>query len=378
MQRLFPVVWKDLTADHVEAFLRDQTDEGLTWEAKGDRQPHPDSVRKAVCGFANSAGGYLIVGAERNEDGWTLPGVVFSVEEPATWLASLIAPSGVTPVPWFDIKLFERPDGRHAAVVAVEQLAAPPCITASGIVYQRVSGSTLPVLDQRVLADLTEQGQAVRSNAEATALRMAQHMLGEPAIHEPQESLFSVALCPIGGPADKAAVLFTRSFVERFSRIVHEKLQADPMLSYSTVFSQRQDSVHVWPSSRELGVGTTAAVFWSGAAAAVWSTPAEELYVHDSLMDIIRTWRTLVEVTSEFGARGDAHLVVLVNREHVSVRRQRRGFPGHPVQRWTEIRDPDSEEIARVERELRRGFGEAVWEPEPASEASEEPRQDTT
>lgn len=36
MQRLFQVAWEDLTAEDVEAFVNDQTDEGLTWEAKGD------------------------------------------------------------------------------------------------------------------------------------------------------------------------------------------------------------------------------------------------------------------------------------------------------------------------------------------------------
>lgn len=83
---LFDVPWEDLDADAVERFLAQAGDESLTWEAKGggDRL-RPDTVRKSACGFVNAIGGYLIVGAERDEQGqWTLPGVAFRGEEPAT------------------------------------------------------------------------------------------------------------------------------------------------------------------------------------------------------------------------------------------------------------------------------------------------------
>ena len=39
------------------------------WEAKGVRQHHTRSARKAVCGFSNSLGGYLVIGAERATSG---------------------------------------------------------------------------------------------------------------------------------------------------------------------------------------------------------------------------------------------------------------------------------------------------------------------
>ena len=61
---VFSVDWADVELEHVEAFLAEAREEGLVWEAKGDTV-HPRAVTKAVAGFANSQGGYLIVGAER-------------------------------------------------------------------------------------------------------------------------------------------------------------------------------------------------------------------------------------------------------------------------------------------------------------------------
>jgi Schlafen, AlbA_2 len=176
----FGTPWNELAAGHVETFLADAGDEGLTWEAKGREEPHRDSVRKAVCGMANSSGGFLIVGAERGAGRvWTLRGVQFRSDEPGTWLSSLIT-SGLNPVPPFDVKVFDRDTGRKAAIIGVEPVIVPPCITASGAVYQRASGQTLPVVDQRVLAELYGRGRAVREQAQTLALRASERALQEP------------------------------------------------------------------------------------------------------------------------------------------------------------------------------------------------------
>ena len=55
---------------------------------RGKRPARRDSVAKAVCGFANAIGGYLIIGAEREGAGWRLRGVSFPSDEPGTWISS--------------------------------------------------------------------------------------------------------------------------------------------------------------------------------------------------------------------------------------------------------------------------------------------------
>jgi predicted HTH transcriptional regulator len=147
MPSFFGTPWSVLSEEDVVGFLADAGDEGLLWEAKDGAEPRRDSVRKAVCGLANAQGGFLIIGAERAAGvAWNLAGVEFGSSEPATWLSSVIA-DGLSPLPSFDVRVFRRPNDRSAAVVAVEPLAAAPCMTTSGVVYQRVTGQTLPVTD---------------------------------------------------------------------------------------------------------------------------------------------------------------------------------------------------------------------------------------
>lgn len=325
---LFDVPWEDLDADAVELFLAQAGDESLAWEAKGggDRL-RPDTVRKSACGFVNAIGGYLIVGAERDEQGqWTLPGVAFRGEEPATWLSTTIAgDGGVRPVPAHDAKAFDRPDGRKAAVLAVDPVAAKPCMTAVGIVYVPVSGATVPVTDQQTLAAMLAEGEAVRHGAEDAALFAAQRLAREPGAFSPPAVQIAIGLCPVGGPADRNAVLFSRTFLDGFTQLVHRSLQADPHAAYGVVHAIRQDGVRVWPAAREWGSGWTGAAYWNGAVAAVFCDPSTEIYVEELLVRVRQGWTALAELAADYaqlaqGDPGDARVIVIFNCEHDALR----------------------------------------------------------
>lgn len=360
MLQLFGRPWADLKVDDVEAFLADTQEEGLLWEAKGTQQPHTHSVRKAVCGFSNALGGYFLIGAERAASGeWRLPGVQFHGEA-GTWLSSAIT-SGLSPTPPFDVKVFDRGGDKKAVVVRVEPVAVPPCITADGIVFQRVSGQTLPVTDQRVLTELAERGGAARYQAEGKGLRAAGRILEEPGILTPLDSLLGIALCPVGGPADRAAVLFRESFGESLRGIVADSLQADPMARYPVLASIHQDAMRMWPTAQELGQGWTAAAYWDGAVAAVYSQQEAELSVAELVGRISHGWRSLAEVATLLQGVGDTHVVVIVNAEHAA--QAKRAVPTEPARRWTASPTPQEDDIARVQRDIRRGFGEPAWEP---------------
>lgn len=62
------------------------------------------------------------------------------------------------------------------------------------------------------------------------------------------------------------------------------------------------------------------------------------------------------------GDPGDARVVVVFNREHDGVTSLRRGVPTQPVRRPTTLVLAPEDDIASVERELRRGFGEPALE----------------
>ncbi len=367
---LFDVAWDDLDADAVKRLLAQAGDEGLTWEAKGggDR-PRPDTARKSACGFANAIGGYLIVGAERNEQGrWTLPGVDFRGAEPVTWLSTTIAgEGGVKPVPAHDAKAFDRPNGRRAAVLAVDPVPGKPCMTAGGVVYVRVSGATVPVTDQQTLAAMIAEGEAVRHGAEDAALRAAQRLAEEPGTFSPQAVQIAVGLCPVGGPTDRNAVLFSQTFLDGFRQLVHRSLQADPRVAYGIADSMHQDGVRMWPAAQEWGSGWTAAAYWNGAVAAVFCDPSSEIYVEELLGRVRQGWTALAELAADYahvaqGDRGDARVVVVFNREHAGVTSLPRGVPTQPARRPTTLVPGSEGDMASLERELRRGFGEPALE----------------
>ena len=362
MLLFFGTPWNDVDVATVESFLAEAGDEGLFWEAKGHSQPHRDAVRKAVCGLANAEGGFFIIGAQRDEKGaWQLPGVPFTTE-PGTWLSSVID-SGLSPRPWFDVKSFERSEGRVAAVVAVESVAVPPCVTATGVVYQRVTGQTLPVTDQRVLAELFARGRAVREQAEGLAMRAAARALAEPAAQSPDEAILSVALCPTQTAEDKSAVLFSENFAGRVSELITNGLQVIGQGISPVRVEPRQDCLYGYPGSRETESSWTAAAYWDGSVSAVFTMPGSELYPSDLIPCVKQAWRAIVQIALAAGGGGDAHLVVHVRCEHPAVSSLRRGHPSHPVRRWTVLQEPTDDEFESVQRELQRGFGERVWEP---------------
>lgn len=368
VRQIFDMAWTELDVGSVERFLADASDEGLTWEAKGKETPRRDSVLKAVCGFANALGGYLIIGAERGSTGWQLPGASFPGDEPATWISSMITAGGVSPVPRFDAKPFPRESGRQAVVVEIHPIATPPCITASGVVYQRVSGQTLPVKDQRVLSDLIEKGAAARSRTEASALRAGQRMLAEAGDFASEHSVLAAALCAVDGPADKAAALFSEDRGRRFADLVNAELQPESVvLSYGVRGSVHQDCLRVWTATKDEGQAVTAAGFWDGAVAVVWSSAENQITVPEITHEAQRFWRTLATAAQLFGGRGEAHFALAINNDHIGLRGPGRELPRTDVRRWTEAREPRSDELDSMGRELERGFGHTSWEPSPSS-----------
>jgi predicted HTH transcriptional regulator len=169
----FGVAWPEIEIRHIERFLAQAGAEPLTWEAKadGERPLHPSTVRKAICAFANSdLGGYLILGAAEAEDGWRLVGLSRPPRDLGSWTSNIARE--VRPTPAVDVRTWRRTNKRGpVAIVWIPPVSEPPAMTNDGIVYQRVSGSSIAVTDGRVLASLFSKGDAARSLAEQFAER---------------------------------------------------------------------------------------------------------------------------------------------------------------------------------------------------------------
>ena len=235
---LFGVSWQGLDRHRVETFLDTAGDEGLTWEVKGDegqqRWPRREQIEKAVSAFANSRlGGVLVIGANRRreEPGWDLPGLKAPAEQEIEVAISKTIRTGVAPIPPFRVKQLGEADGLHAAIVWVEPVPDPPCVTSGGLVFQRATGVSEKVTDPSDLARLFDGGDRARAGAEAGAVTgavLAMRAAVDVAPYPPFTSWpgdrdrCSLGVAAVGYEGDIGRRLVAQSFREKLEKLVVE------------------------------------------------------------------------------------------------------------------------------------------------------------
>jgi hypothetical protein len=380
VESIFGVPWNGLTLDAVQAFLVDAGDEGLTWEAKGTERPRPGSVRKHVCAFANSIGGFFIVGASRDgETGpWRLDPIEFEGDEPGPWFSKVIR-NGLQPVPRYDVNEWTI-DGKRVAIVNIDPIAEPPCMTTSGEVFTRVSGESPRVEDPATLRRLYDRGETRAATAEAEALRAAE--LPEAGRQLADEAFLRVRLAyaPTGRAEDVAGQLFARAFADTL-------LEATRSLPPAPLLERGANEASLWYVTSQSALAVhhlegfqrwTLRASWDGAVAAYLdvTTPTQSEDIHLEATDIFGSAvapaaGAAEQVVKELGGYGRAHVALQVFGRQFWLRAVQ-GQDGRiphwadpvTIQTWT---DADGHlgdaALNRMRRELTRACGVLVWEP---------------
>jgi hypothetical protein len=374
---IFGPGWAELTLEDVQSYLDEAEDEPLLWEAKGTRIDK-NEVRLQVCGFANShEGGYLILGADKTEGGWTADGVAFDGEA-TTWLSDVIGDPerGVRPRPDFDIHAWPADNG-HVAVIRVQPTSTPPCIT-NGTVYERIPGRTSPVRDPQRLTGLFSRGDEARRQARAVADRVAQLALatvtaeadrqGGEGEQTPLRAIRSaVGVAATGHPPDVASQLFRDDFAVKYwehLRDLPTGLPAgfgrppDPIEWSQTALMWRRE---VRGAIQDYDIVLRAS--WDGAAAVAERIAAEDAYL-DSLVEhrVGPAWRLADEVVQHLGGFGDFYVTVLF----AGGRFPRRPGPEDEIlamRRGPLLAGVDETHLASLGRELLRSLRSPTPEP---------------
>lgn len=397
---LFEVSWDRLEGSHVERFLEDAGEEGVTWEAKGarpgsDEAPKAGSLRKAACGLANQIGGYLIVGARRVDGIWKLDGIPRPAEEPALWLGQILR--GLQPVPRFEISdPFELDDDRIAVVALVEPVAVPPCMTPQGRIYERVSGETLPVEDPVLLDRLFRRGEHARSQAEHFARRAAAKAIELPDWIPERSISLCVGLASVGRETDDIS---SRLFTEATHDLVvkgiwsfhgeyrPEDFDVRPAQDAYTgrIDSPRNDRFGL--NNELLSVVKTSRFIqanWDGSVAVgLWSADDFAPSTADPEALITQCWEIAAKITAELGGYGPAYLSVRV----VVAKSDGEGFvslAGRPpapgtvyaglpeltiIGRLLDSAEPNPTVVESIGREIHRAGGRRADEPGQASDS---------
>jgi hypothetical protein len=386
----------ELTLEHLERFFSTADAEPVLWEAKGVERPRADSVRKHVSGLANRLGGWFIVGARRQDEaialprralGWIVDGVDFRDEEPARWISDVLG--SLRPPPAYDVHVLVAGDARHVAIVEVEQIRVPPCVTPSGAIFERVAGETVPVREPLVLRDLMSRGEAALRAAESHAKDTATWLVALPPRMprpartpepEPRTPTFALTLTAAGPPADIAQRPFRGSFSRWLVDVVNTRLQPEPTMMIAPSWPQmRQDRLEV--SIAGLDRDWIVIAHREGAVSLIYFMNRTEgsietlVQISEENQDVafdrtgFRTrdgplahaWRTAGETIRELGCRGPASLAVRFDEEMPRFR----GAPSNfLIERPTAAGLPTVEEYQSVVRELRRSVGQHVEEPE--------------
>lgn len=361
---------------HVEAFLAGAGSEPLLWEAKGTELPHADSVAKHACGFANAVDhGYLLLGFERDGDGWRAGGLEFPDDDPPVWVSSVTGT--LRPRPRVDVRDWPA-GGKRAAVVRIEPVPEPPCMTRGGQVFERVSGATIPVREPADLRRLYARGETAVEQAEASALAAA--AFAETI--EPGEApylLLGLSLAPVGRPPDISSRLFVPSFVERLVNTANA-MPAEPLF-----FENGHRGASAYPQQDAVIATTTGdtqqtwsiRAAWDGSAAAFMrAIPEDEhegrIYA-DPLFDgaVAPLANVVSELAPALGGHGRSHVAlrVLARNFKISVQSRVRSIPGPstiaPIRRWTEGEPKIDEQLLEsMKREFLRACQLPVWERE--------------
>ena len=149
--------WDELRFSDVEALLSLDDDETIFFEYKNDKTKTHD-VAEEVCAFANTYGGYLLLGIENDK----------SVTGCAQWTEQKIHTTlhdSITPTPVFDVKKFKTKQG-VVFVVRIEEGGFPPYITSKGKIMHRVSSGSYTVKDSYTLSQMFNKRKDSLDNIE--------------------------------------------------------------------------------------------------------------------------------------------------------------------------------------------------------------------
>jgi hypothetical protein len=342
-------------------------------------------VREAICGLANSQGGYVIVGAVRAKTTkkWSLPGVVFP-GEPVTWLDDVA--ESLRPRPRTELKMWELEGDRAAAVVQVEPVATPPCMTAGGLISERTSGKTVRVTDPLVLAGLYQRGEAAREASRSGAWNSLEVAMGYEPLRSDLSLRMILAMRARAYDSDISSRLFRRSTTSGIGEIARARLKSDRYEKVSAAnefwgqdrFGVRTVRTNPSPEYTPPARAWAIVVLWDGSVSIRCEACDLVLGVGLLFEDIVvPAWQAAIDLVGLMGGHGGAHVVIDFTSggirldpgdEYRGGSVELRG--SRTMARETPIEPPADELKESMHRELLRSLTFPAAEPEPQPEAS--------
>lgn len=148
----------------LEKLISENVAEGWYIEYKGDFPPSNKKISHSIASFANSDGGWYIVGIE-DEDSTNIANNIIGIDlnihlEPKEKISNIIR-THIKPIPRFLSKLIEISNNKSVLVVYIERGEETPYITRDGKVYQRIGevSDPVPIDDYYAMQKLFERSE---------------------------------------------------------------------------------------------------------------------------------------------------------------------------------------------------------------------------
>ncbi|MEG6521604.1 ATP-binding protein [Desulfotomaculum sp. 1211_IL3151] len=205
---------EQLEEQDLNKLIEAETSEGLYVEYKED---FPTHLAKIVASFANTFGGWIIIGADaRNPRNvpTSFPGIEIN-NDPKDRFRNICRDT-IMPVPLFESKLILKSSNpnRGILVVRIPESTYPPHIIRDGRIYRRNMEGSDPVreTDRHILDRLFEKSRLNKTEVKAFINRKLQKSSG-------QEVLFKVMCCPVPLNLKLIEPFFVPERISRFKKM---------------------------------------------------------------------------------------------------------------------------------------------------------------
>jgi hypothetical protein len=192
---------KDLKLEDLDLLIEAKFCESMFIEYKSD-WPSNEKIAKAIAGFANSHGGFLIIGTDRNcgkdELPSSFPGANGMPTQPKDAIRN-ICRDHISPMPIYQAKFLEVDESRGVLVIQVDESMDTPHINRDGKIYRRQSSGTdsIPETSRDAIDSLYTKGKS----GEVSSALYIHRKLNHFKLHDnqPGKPYFSIeiVICPL-------------------------------------------------------------------------------------------------------------------------------------------------------------------------------------
>ncbi|MBN2541826.1 ATP-binding protein [bacterium] len=161
----------ELDKDDLQKLIEDEVVEGWYIQFVNVYPESEKEIARSIASFANSYGGWYIIGVTTNEQthAETIEGFdLLSIDNPKEKLEEIIRDQ-LRPVPFFDMKLVWVDNNKAVMVVYVEEGSDAPYLTKEGKIFRRAGNQSEPVeeTERDTVQKLIERSYDLKERIEA-------------------------------------------------------------------------------------------------------------------------------------------------------------------------------------------------------------------